>query len=168
MKEKTQKRIFVKWVRSGIGFTYMQKGMVRSLGLSRLNQVVKAEDTPQNRGIVAKVPHLVEIVEEPKGPAWASVPEYTIYPPEPAPAQEPPAPPVAVKGKGQEPVVEVEGDEEVEVSAAVEKEKPKARAKAASKTKEKPQKPAAKVKTKAKAAAKKEAKHEKPAKKGKK
>ena len=37
--------------------------MVKGLGFTRLNQMVEREDTPSIRGMVAKVPHLVEIVK---------------------------------------------------------------------------------------------------------
>lgn len=80
--------IYVRWVRSGIGFSYHQKRMVRSLGLRRLNHVVELEDTPSNRGLVAKIPHLVEITTLP-APARTSVPEYTIKPAPTAPAAKP-------------------------------------------------------------------------------
>ena len=94
--EKAQRTIRIKWVRSGIGFSYRQKEMVRSLGLRRLHQVVERPDTPQIRGLVAQIPHLVTIVDEPSRPtAWASLPEYTIRPPEVAPV-ELPMPPEAV------------------------------------------------------------------------
>jgi large subunit ribosomal protein L30 len=76
--EKTLKMIRIKWVRSGIGFTHHQKTIVRSLGLNKLNHTVVRPDTPQIRGIVAAVPHLLEIVPEPQAPAWASKPEYAI------------------------------------------------------------------------------------------
>ena len=81
MAEKTLKMIRIKWVRSGIGFTYHQKTIVRSLGLNKLNHTVVRPDTPQIRGIVAAVPHLLEIVPEPVAPAWASIPEYTVHAP---------------------------------------------------------------------------------------
>ncbi len=81
MAEKTLKMIRIKWVRSGIGFTHHQKTIVRSLGLGKLNQIVLRPDTPQIRGIVAAVPHLLEIVPEPPAPAWASIPEYTVHAP---------------------------------------------------------------------------------------
>jgi large subunit ribosomal protein L30 len=87
---KTQRTILIKWVRSGIGFTRRQKHMVRSLGLRRLHQVVEREDSPQVRGLVGRISHLVEIVDAaPRPPAWATVPEYTLLPkevaaPEPA------------------------------------------------------------------------------------
>ena len=37
--------------------------MVRSLGLTKLNQIVERTDSPSMRGAVAKVPHLLRIVE---------------------------------------------------------------------------------------------------------
>jgi large subunit ribosomal protein L30 len=74
--------IHIKWVRSGIGFSRKQKEMVRSIGLHRLNQVVERPDTPHFRGLVAKVSHLVEVVEPPSKPSWVSTPEYTIIPAE--------------------------------------------------------------------------------------
>jgi large subunit ribosomal protein L30 len=83
VSEKAQRTIRIKWIRSGIGFSYHQKHIVRSLGLKKLNQEVERPDTPQIRGLVAKVPHLVKIVEAASKAAWTQVPEYTIYPPEP-------------------------------------------------------------------------------------
>jgi large subunit ribosomal protein L30 len=38
----------------------------RSLGLRKMNQVVERVDTPAFRGMVAKVPHLLRIVDEEK------------------------------------------------------------------------------------------------------
>jgi large subunit ribosomal protein L30 len=90
VSDKGQRIVRIKWVRSGIGFSYRQKHIVRSLGLKKLNQEVERPDTPQIRGLVAKVPHLVEIVEATPKAAWTLVPEYTIYPPEavgPKPAE---------------------------------------------------------------------------------
>ena len=89
MAEKTGKTIRIKWVRSGIGFTRHQKTIVRSLGLNKLNQTVVRPDTPQIRGIVAAVPHLLAIVPEPVPPAWALTPEYTVHPSAPAEAAAP-------------------------------------------------------------------------------
>lgn len=86
MPAKASKTIWIKWVRSGIGFTIRQKRIVRSLGLHRLNEVVERPDTPQVRGLVAKVPHLVSIVKVVPPPAWASTPEHILRPPAAAPA----------------------------------------------------------------------------------
>lgn len=85
MTEKAQRTIRIKWVRSGIAFPYRMKQMIRSLGLKRLNQVVERPDTPQVRGLVARIPHLVAVVQEVPTPIWAGVPEYTIGPPEAEP-----------------------------------------------------------------------------------
>ncbi len=60
--------------------------MVRSLGLRWLNQTVELEDTPSIRGLVARIPHLVEIVRPEAPGARISVPEYSIRPPDVAPA----------------------------------------------------------------------------------
>jgi large subunit ribosomal protein L30 len=56
-------KIRIKWVRSFICAPVKQKKVVKGLGFTRLNQVVERPDTPQIRGMVKKVPHLVEIVE---------------------------------------------------------------------------------------------------------
>ena len=55
-------KIQIKWIRSAIASPEKHKKVVRSLGFTRLNQVVEREDTPSIRGMVAKVPHLVQIV----------------------------------------------------------------------------------------------------------
>ena len=66
-KTKTTKpgggTIQLKWVRSAICAPVKQKKVVKGLGFTRLNQVVERPDTPAIRGMVAKVPHLVEIVQ---------------------------------------------------------------------------------------------------------
>jgi large subunit ribosomal protein L30 len=49
--------------RSTIGTPSRQKVLVRSLGLTKLNQVVERPDTASMRGAVAKVPHLLRLVE---------------------------------------------------------------------------------------------------------
>ena len=106
MTDKTHKMIRIKWVRSGIGFTYHQKTIVRSLGLRRLNQTVVRPDTPQIRGIVAAVPHLLAVVPEVPAPAWASVPEYIVYPPAPTPAAEASVQALASSGVTEAPATE--------------------------------------------------------------
>ncbi len=56
--------IRVRQVRSGIGRPRPQREVLRSLGLRRIRHEVVREDTPAVRGMVAKISHLVEIVEE--------------------------------------------------------------------------------------------------------
>ena len=55
--------IKIKQVRSRIRRPKNQKLTLDALGLKKLNQVEEHEDTPQIRGMVAKVSHLVEVVE---------------------------------------------------------------------------------------------------------
>jgi large subunit ribosomal protein L30 len=53
----------LKWVRSAIQSPKKHKSVIKGLGFTRLNQVIERQDTPSIRGMVAKVPHLVEIVQ---------------------------------------------------------------------------------------------------------
>ena len=55
--------IKIKLVKSPICTPEKHKVIVRSLGLRRMNQVVERPDTPAFRGMVAKVPHLLAIVD---------------------------------------------------------------------------------------------------------
>ena len=55
--------IKVKQIGSVIGCTVSQRATVRGLGLRRMNQVVERMDTPEIRGMVKAIPHLVTIVE---------------------------------------------------------------------------------------------------------
>ncbi|MBA3323546.1 MAG: 50S ribosomal protein L30 [Pyrinomonadaceae bacterium] len=56
-------KIRIQYYRSFIAFPKTQKQIVRSVGLTKLNQIVERSDTPSMRGFVAKVPHLLRIVE---------------------------------------------------------------------------------------------------------
>jgi large subunit ribosomal protein L30 len=56
--------IHLKWVRSAIASPEKHKKVVRGLGFTRLNQVIEREDSLAIRGMVAKVPHLVKVVNE--------------------------------------------------------------------------------------------------------
>ena len=56
-------RVRIQWFRSAIQAPRKHKLVVRGLGFTKLNQVIKREDTPSIRGMVNKVPHLVRIVE---------------------------------------------------------------------------------------------------------
>jgi large subunit ribosomal protein L30 len=60
MAEKTLR---IKYVRSSIGRSQHQKRIVQGLGLRKLNQVVERPDSPEVRGMVAKISHLVKIIE---------------------------------------------------------------------------------------------------------
>ncbi|HXF42997.1 MAG TPA: 50S ribosomal protein L30 [Pyrinomonadaceae bacterium] len=56
--------ITIEYYRSAIGYPKKQKEIVRQLGITKLNQRVVRPDNPAMRGIVAKVPHLLRIVEQ--------------------------------------------------------------------------------------------------------
>ena len=60
MAERTIK---IKLVRSPICTPEKHKKIVKGLGLRKLNQVVERPDSPVFRGMVKKVPHLLEIVQ---------------------------------------------------------------------------------------------------------
>ena len=62
-KENTAGNIKIQYYRSSIGYSKKQKEIVKRLGITKLNQTVERPDTPSMRGIVAKVPHLLRIVE---------------------------------------------------------------------------------------------------------
>ncbi len=54
--------IHLKWVVSAIQAPTHHKLVIKGLGFTRLNQVIERQDTPEIRGMVAKVPHLVTVV----------------------------------------------------------------------------------------------------------
>lgn len=62
-KETTGGTIKIQYYRSSIGFSKQQKTIVKSLGITKLNQTVERPDNAAMRGVVAKVPHLLRIVE---------------------------------------------------------------------------------------------------------
>jgi large subunit ribosomal protein L30 len=55
--------IHLKWVRSAICAPVKQKRVIKGLGFTRLNQVIERPDNSAIRGMVAKVPHMVEVVD---------------------------------------------------------------------------------------------------------
>ena len=56
-------KIKLQYFRSKICTPVKHKLVVKGLGFTRLNQIVEREDTPSIRGMVAKVPPLVRVVE---------------------------------------------------------------------------------------------------------
>jgi large subunit ribosomal protein L30 len=55
--------IKIKLVKSPICTPETHKKVVRALGLRKINQVVERPDNDGFRGMVAKVPHLLQIVD---------------------------------------------------------------------------------------------------------
>jgi large subunit ribosomal protein L30 len=56
-------KLRIRQIKSASGHPQDQAATVRALGIRRMQQVVEHEDTPQIRGMVFKVRHLVEVVE---------------------------------------------------------------------------------------------------------
>ena len=50
-------------VRSTIGCKPKQRGTIRALGLGRIGKTVIKPDSPEVRGMIARVPHLVSVEE---------------------------------------------------------------------------------------------------------
>jgi len=56
-------KIRIQYYRSFIAAPKTHKQMVRSLGLTKLNQIVERPDNDSTRGAVAKIPHLLRLVD---------------------------------------------------------------------------------------------------------
>ena len=54
----------VKWIKGYIGRTQDQRDTIRSLGFKRLQEERVLKNTPEIRGMVKKVMHLLKIVED--------------------------------------------------------------------------------------------------------
>ncbi len=54
----------IKWTKSFIGRTQVQRDTIRSLGFKKLYQEKTVKNTPEIRGMVKKVIHLLTIVED--------------------------------------------------------------------------------------------------------
>ena len=57
------KTIRIRQVKSASGHPKDQERTIRALGIRRLHQLIEHNDTPQIRGMIFKVRHLVEVVE---------------------------------------------------------------------------------------------------------
>jgi large subunit ribosomal protein L30 len=57
------KKLRITQIRSGIGLEKSQRVTVRTMGIRRLHHTVIKNDTPQIRGMIAKVRHLVRVEE---------------------------------------------------------------------------------------------------------
>ena len=57
------KTVKIKQIGSPIRRPESQKKILIGLGLNKMHKIVERQDTPEVRGAIAKIPHLVEIVE---------------------------------------------------------------------------------------------------------
>ena len=62
-KKKSSGTLKIRWVRSFIGCPRNMRKTIRGMGFRRMNQVIERPDTPNIRGMIARVHHLVEIEE---------------------------------------------------------------------------------------------------------
>ncbi len=62
-KAQAAGRIKVRQIRSTIGFNKKQALVLESIGLRRIGHTIEIADTPETRGMIHKVRHLVEVVE---------------------------------------------------------------------------------------------------------
>ena len=58
-----RKIIKVKQVRSGVGCPREMRETLKALGLGKMHRVTERVDSPEVRGMIKKIPHLVEVVE---------------------------------------------------------------------------------------------------------
>lgn len=63
METDGTRKIRVRWVKSAIGAPKDHKDTIRALGFTKLNMVKEFVDSPQVRGMIAKVRHLVSVEE---------------------------------------------------------------------------------------------------------
>jgi large subunit ribosomal protein L30 len=62
-KNEQTKKLRVKQIRSGIGCPRNMRETLKSLGLGKMHRIAERQDTKEVRGMIAKIPHLVEVVE---------------------------------------------------------------------------------------------------------
>jgi large subunit ribosomal protein L30 len=63
MAKKKTKKLKITQIRSGIDRPQRQRRTVRALGIRKMHQTVVHNDTPQIRGMIEKVAHLVSVEE---------------------------------------------------------------------------------------------------------
>jgi len=59
----SEKQIFVTQIKSSIGAKPKTRGTLRALGLGRIGKTNTLPDRPEIRGMLLRVPHLVEVTE---------------------------------------------------------------------------------------------------------
>ena len=61
--QEAKKTIRIRQVRSGIGCPIEMRETLRALGLGKMHRVTERKDTPEIRGMIKKITHLVEVVD---------------------------------------------------------------------------------------------------------
>jgi len=62
-KSPSTKMLKITLLRSPIGFNRTQAATVQGMGLRKIRHTVELADTPETRGMIHKVRHLVRVVE---------------------------------------------------------------------------------------------------------
>ncbi len=57
-------KIKVTQIKSGIGSTKRQKRTLEALGIRKMNNTIEVEDSPQIKGMITKVRHLLKVEEK--------------------------------------------------------------------------------------------------------
>lgn len=60
------RKVVVRQIKSASGHKSDQAATLRALGIRKMHQPVEHTDTPQIRGMIFKVRHLIEVVEPTK------------------------------------------------------------------------------------------------------
>jgi large subunit ribosomal protein L30 len=63
MAQDTKKTLKIKQIGSPIRRPKIQRAILTGLGLGKMHRVVELEDSVEVRGMIRKLPHMVEIVE---------------------------------------------------------------------------------------------------------
>ena len=63
MANDAKKTIRIKQIGSPIRRPASQKAILIGLGLGKMNRIVERQDTPEVRGAIAKLPHMVMVVD---------------------------------------------------------------------------------------------------------
>ena len=58
-------KLKITWVKSAIGYNQRQKATLKALGFHQLGDQVEQVDSPQVRGMIAKVIHLIKVEAAP-------------------------------------------------------------------------------------------------------
>jgi large subunit ribosomal protein L30 len=62
-KKAGSQTIRIRQIRSGIGCPVEMRETLKALGLGKMHRVTERSDTKEVRGMIAKIPHLVQVVE---------------------------------------------------------------------------------------------------------
>ena len=62
-KKADSQTIRIRQIRSGIGCPVEMRETLKALGLGKMHRITERVDSKEVRGMIAKIPHLVEVVD---------------------------------------------------------------------------------------------------------